>query len=146
MRHLLLIALLVPGLAWSGLAGAEIYRWTDAQGRVHFGEKPGTSSAEQVEVKPQVVERDNATREREQRTQEYFDARREEKAATDARTAEARAERSKECQQLRSNLEQIQRGGRFFTTDVNGERNYVSEEEVEAARSRLSSRIAERCG
>ncbi|RDZ34404.1 DUF4124 domain-containing protein, partial [Haloferax sp. Atlit-19N] len=34
MRHLIFIALLVPSLA-----SAEIYRWTDAQGRVHFGEK-----------------------------------------------------------------------------------------------------------
>ena len=77
MRHLLFIVLLIPGLA-----SAEIYRWTDAQGRVHFGEKPGAAGAETVEVKPQVVERDEATRQREQRTEEYFDARRDEKAAS----------------------------------------------------------------
>ena len=141
MRHLVFIAMLVPAFA-----SAEIYRWTDAQGRVHFSEKPGVTGAEQVEVKPQVVERDDATREREQRTQQYFDARREEKASADIRAAAARAERNKECSELRSNLAQIQRGGRYFTTDANGERSYIDEAEVEAARSRLSSRIAERCG
>lgn len=83
MRHLLFIVLLIPGLA-----SAEIYRWTDAQGRVHFGERPGAAGAETVEVKPQVVERDEATRQREQRTEEYFDARRDEKAASATRAAQ----------------------------------------------------------
>jgi len=141
MRHLILVALLLPGLAV-----AEIYRWTDAQGRVHFSEKPGAGNAEQIEVKPQVVERDDATREREQRAQQYFDARREERASADARAAQARAERSRECADLHHQLAQIQRGGLYFRTNEKGERIYYSDEQMEAARSRLSSRIAERCG
>lgn len=140
MRHLILTLLLLPGLAC-----AEIYRWTDAQGRVHFSEKPGAAGAEQVEVKPQVMERDQATREREERSQKYFDARRDEQAQAATRAASARAERNKECGELRHQLQQIERNGRYFTTDANGERSYISEEEVEAARSRLSSRIATRC-
>lgn len=55
------------------LAQADIYRWTDAQGKVHFSATP-PAGAQRVEVRPQVVERDAATRQREQRTQEYFDA------------------------------------------------------------------------
>jgi hypothetical protein len=141
MRHFIFIALLVPALA-----SAEIYRWTDAQGRVHFSEKPAGKGAEQVEVKPQVVERDDATREREQRTQQYFDARRDEKAQSQARASAARAERSKECQELRSNLESIQRDQRYFVIDKDGNKNYVEADEIDAARSRLSSHIAERCG
>jgi hypothetical protein len=141
MRRLVFITLLLPALA-----SAEIYRWTDAQGRVHFSEKPGGSGAEQIEVKPQVVERDEATRQREQRTEQYFEARRDEKAQAQARSEAAQAKRSKECSELRNNLAQIQRGGRYFVTDAKGERSYIDEAEVEAARSRLSSRIAERCG
>ena len=141
MRHLLVVLMLMPAMA-----SAEIYRWTDAQGRVHFAEKPGGAGAEQVEVKPQVVERDAATREREERSQKYFDARRDEKAQAQSRAASSRAERSKECGDLRYQLKQIERDGRYFTTDDKGERSYVSAEEVEAARSRLSSRIAARCG
>lgn len=141
MRYLAFGLLLVPALAC-----AEIYRWTDAQGRVHFSEKPGGAGAEQVEVRPQVVERDDATRAREQRTQQYFDARREERAQAESRAASARAERGAECGKLREQLRQIGRDGRYFTTDANGERNYASAEEVDAARSRLSSQIAAKCG
>lgn len=71
------------------LAQADIYRWTDAQGKVHFSATP-PAGAQRVEVRPQVVERDAATRQREQRTQEYFDARREERTAAAERAASAR--------------------------------------------------------
>jgi hypothetical protein len=128
MRLLLLCALLLPALA-----SAQIYRWTDAQGRVHFGEQPGGSNAQPVEVKPQVVERDAATREREERAQ------------AQAQAAEAQAKRASECRELRNNLAQIQRGGRYFVGDEQGNRTYISDEELDSARSRLSTRIAERC-
>ncbi|MBC9251773.1 hypothetical protein A9179_16000 [Pseudomonas alcaligenes] len=140
MRKLLLCFLLLPGLA-----GAEIYRWTDANGQVHFGEQPGGAGAQQIEVKPQVVERDDATRQREERTEQFYEARRQEKAQADAKSAEARAQRAQECKELRSQLAEIQRGGRYFVTDKNGERSYISDKEIDGARNRLSSRIAERC-
>ncbi|MWV17619.1 DUF4124 domain-containing protein [Pseudomonas sp. L-22-4S-12] len=140
MRLLLLCALLLPALA-----SAQIYRWTDAQGRVHFGEQPGGSNAQQVEVKPQVVERDAATREREARTEQFYDARREERAKAQEQAAEAQAKRAGECRELRNNLAQIQRDGRYFVGDDAGNRTYISDEELESARSRLSTRIAERC-
>ncbi|AEA83023.1 conserved hypothetical protein [Stutzerimonas stutzeri DSM 4166] len=54
MRALLLTLILMPALA-----SAQIYRWTDAEGRVHFGQRP-PAGAEQIEVRPQVVERDDA--------------------------------------------------------------------------------------
>lgn len=139
MRKLLWCFLLLPGLA-----GAEIYRWTDANGQVHFSEKPA-AGAEQIEVKPQVVERDEATRKREERTAQFYDARRQEKAQAEAKSAEAHANRAKECKQLRGQLAEIQRGGRYFVTEKNGERSYIDEKEVDDARNRLSSRIAERC-
>ena len=58
MRSLLILLVLAstPTLA-------EIYRWTDAEGRVHFGQRP-PAQAERIEVRPQVVERDQQTRER----------------------------------------------------------------------------------
>lgn len=139
MRKLLWCVLLLPGLA-----GAEIYRWTDANGQVHFSEKPA-AGAEQIEVKPQVVERDEATRLREERTAQFYDARRQEKAQAEAKSAEAHAKRVQECKKWRGQLADIQRGGRYFVTDKNGERTYIDEKEIDEARNRLSSRIAEQC-
>ena len=78
--------------AWIGLlllphlAFGQVYRWVDEQGRVHYGQQPQGANAQAVEVRPQVVEQDSAAREREQRAERYFQARRDEQAqATQAR-------------------------------------------------------------
>jgi Domain of unknown function (DUF4124) len=37
MKRLLLFVALI---AWSGLAGAVVYKWLDAQGKVQYGDRP----------------------------------------------------------------------------------------------------------
>ena len=102
------------------LASAQIYRWTDADGRVHFGSvRPLAPSRSSV---PQVVERDDQTREREARSERFFDARRQEQQAAREQASQTRAAREQECQSLRSQLSQLQLGGRFFRNDAAGER------------------------
>lgn len=140
MRRLLLIAALLPALAM-----AEIYRWTDEQGQVHFGQRP-VAGAERVEVKPQVVERDAQTREREARSQRFYDARRDEQQQAAAAAANLRQERASECRDLQRRLAQIPEGFSYYRTDANGERIYYSDEETDTARRQLRDRIAERCG
>ena len=108
MRTLLLFTLLLPTLA-----SAQIYRWTDAEGRVHFGQRPA-AGAEQIEVRPQVVERDDQTREREARSERFFDARRQEQQAAREQASQTWAAQEQECQSLRNRLSQLQLGGRFF--------------------------------
>ncbi|UYP31650.1 DUF4124 domain-containing protein [Pseudomonas sp. Z8(2022)] len=139
MRHLLLIAALLPTLAT-----AEIYRWTDEQGRVHFSERP-VAGAETVKVKPQVVERDAQTREREARTQRFYDARREEQQQAEATAATRRQERNNECRDLRQRLAQIPEGYSYYREGADGERIYYSDKETDAARRQLREWIAQRC-
>ncbi len=139
MRALLLTLILMPALA-----SAQIYRWTDADGRVHFGQRP-PAGAEQIEVRPQVVERDDQTREREARSERFFDARRQEQQAAREQASQTRAAREQECQSLRSQLSQLQLGGRFFRNDAAGERVYYSDSELEAARQRMAARISQVC-
>lgn len=45
---LILVAALPIVLSESAIAG-EIYKWTDANGRVHFGDRPSSANAEKVE-------------------------------------------------------------------------------------------------
>ncbi|UVE18681.1 DUF4124 domain-containing protein [Pseudomonas sp. LS44] len=143
MRQLLCIALLAA--TTSSALAADVYRWTDAQGQVHFGQKP-QSGATQVDVKPQVVERDAATREREARTERFYQARRQEQAQAASQEGERQTKRATECSKLRDNLQDISHGGRYYRTDARGERVYYKEEEVAAARRQLSERVAQQCG
>lgn len=140
MRALLFL-LLLPGLAT-----AEIYRWTDANGQVHFGQRPAGPGAERVEVAPQVIENDPATRERLQRTERFYDARRQEQAQASAESAERRAKQDKECRELRSRLAQMPEGRRYYRPGNDGQRHYYSDEELDAARRQLRDRVSERCG
>ena len=139
MRQLWLVILLLPSLAL-----AEVYRWTDANGRVHFGETP-QAGAVQVEVKPQVIQRDAATVEREVRTERFFAARREEQQQADAISRQAQAKQAQDCQRLRDSQAQLGQGGTFYKDDGKGGRSYYSDEEIDAARRRLSAQVAERC-
>jgi len=139
MRIPLLLFIFMPLLA-----SAEIYRWVDAQGQVHFGARPGPG-AEQVEVRPQVIERDEATRAREARTERFFEARRQEQQAADQLASEGHARREQECRRLRNELSKLAQGGRYFRTDAKGERVYYSEDEVNAARRQLAGRIEQHC-
>jgi len=137
--RVLLCLLLLPGLA-----AAEIYRWTDANGQVHFGQRP-TAGAEKLEVKPQVVERDQQTREREERVSRFYDARRDEQVKAQAAASERQSKRAAECQQLRQKLAEIPEGYVYYRTDADGQRSYYSDEQVDTARQQLQNQVSDRC-
>lgn len=128
----------------SPLAAADIYRWVDAEGNVHFDSRsrPG---AKQVEVRPQVIERDDATREREARTERFFDARRQEQQAAQQAAGEQHAKRERACREWQHQLSRLSHGGRYFRADAKGERVYYSDEEIGATRRQLASRISQNC-
>lgn len=140
MRGWFCYLLLLPGLAT-----AEIYRWVDANGQVHFGQRPAAADAETIEVRPQVIERDQATRERQARSERFYEARRQERAEAGAQSAERRAKRAEECSELRRRLAQVPEGFRYYRSEADGQRSYYSDEEMDTARRQLGDRMSERC-
>lgn len=139
MQRWLLSILLLPCLA-----SAEIYRWTDANGQVHFGEAP-RAGAVQIEVKPPALQQDAATAERQQRTERFFQARREEQQKTNENNQKQQAKSAQECQQLREQYAQLDHGGTFYKVDAQGQRQYFQQEQIDSARNRLKARLAQRC-
>lgn len=139
MRVLILLLALSPLLA-----SAQIYRWTDAQGRVHFGQRP-VAGATAVDVRPQVVERDQATREREAGAARFFDARRAEQAVAAEKSAEEQAALSRQCAGWRQQRNQLADGRVFYRMAENGEREFYSDAQVDATRQQLDRLIAQGC-
>lgn len=140
MRRLTgIFLLLLPALCWG-----EIYRWTDASGQVHFGQQPAPG-AERIEVKPQVMERDAATRDSEQRLRKLFDARAQEQDAAEQQRAIKNAKRNEECGKLRQAMADLQHGGTYFSQDARGERTYYSDQQLAAARSKIASQLSSNC-
>lgn len=132
--------LLLPTLAF-----AEVYRWVDEHGQVHYGQRPQAADAQVVDIRLQVIERDSATQEREQSSQRFFQARREEQAQAAQARRQQQAEEVKACTELRSRLASIPEGRRYYQPTANGERRYYSDEELDAGREQLRSQLSERC-
>jgi hypothetical protein len=140
MRYVLPAALLVLSMQ----ASAEIYKWTDAQGQVHFDQRP-VSGASQVQVKPQVIENDEATRQRQERTDTFYKARRDEQAQAEQRAGKRQAEIDDYCGRLRYKLAKIRPGSTYYAVNEQGEREYLSDQQMDAARRQLGQQIAQDC-
>ena len=55
-------------------------------------------------------------------------------------------ERAEKCQMYRDRLQAFLRSTRLYEEDDGGDRNYLSDEEVLAARAKVEDQIQEYCG
>ncbi len=127
---------------------ADVYRWVDENGRVHYSDQPHHGGEKPVRVAP-ATPRDPDLAERQQRQQRllqiYAEDREREEAAKRKQQAE-RLERERRCRQARYKVARIEQGGVFYQFDADGERRYLSEQDVEARKSRRRSEVSKWCG
>jgi hypothetical protein len=134
MKCLLLFAAL---LAWSGMASAVVYKWTDAQGKVQYGDRPPDGvHAEVVEL---LVAHNNAS------------SRAAPAQAPAARTAATPATpkdtedknavaqdvvqtRDKQCIEAQERYKKLIEGRRLYKTGPDGERQFMNSEEIDTER------------
>ncbi|HCA22960.1 MAG TPA: DUF4124 domain-containing protein [Pseudomonas sp.] len=140
MRILLLLACCGLSLPLQ----AEIYRWVDANGQVHFGERP-RPGAETVEVRPQVIERDQRMRDGEADMQRLYEVRTAEREQRNAQRAERRRQQNARCQQLQQRLADFQRRTYWYEEDAQGRQVEVSPARVREAEAAVRQQIAEQC-
>lgn len=141
----LLITLL---LFFSALANAGIYKWTDKNGNVHYGDKP-TSSSEQLNVSveaPSSPTTDDETRE--ERRQRITESMTDERLAREKKKAEAqqnKAEMNRQCVESKDRLKRYKRAGRLYNLDKDGNRNTLSEASRDKTISDLEKEIRKNC-
>lgn len=141
MRWFSLVMLLA---AFVGPAQAEIYRWVDEQGRVHFGQRP-QPGAEQVVVKPQVIERDAQTRQSEENLRRIMQVRQGERDEQKAVRLEQRKRRQVECERMGKELAQFDRRMYWYEEDASGKKVEVDTRRVQERRAEIQALIRERC-
>lgn len=144
MRKLLALLL----LAASFPAGAEIYKWTDAQGRVHFGDSAaGTGKpAEAIDTPPpgNTYGTDPERNERQRRLNQALriEAAERDKAARD--TTQARARREAQCQRLRRELQAME-GRPIYVTGADGERQFLDDNQRRDYVDSANRQLKENC-
>ena len=138
--------------AWLLLAAqgsmAEIHRWVDEQGQVHFEDRSRAESATGTRgYKPPPASRDNH-RERMERTQKLINAyqtERQQQREEKEQREQAQEQRKRRCLIARDNLEQYRRYGSIYRLDDNGERVYYSGQEREALMERARAEVQKWC-
>ena len=153
MKNTQLFTLLVlTALLLSGAALADgVYKWVDADGNVHYGDRPSGDPSEVVV--PMSYSRSSATGVQRQR-QSFVDAeaaRREQRSArkeADEAAAEKAAERAsmqKQCAEQRARLETLLQANRIYREGPDGEREYLDATQIQEARQRIEKLIADTC-
>lgn len=137
-------------LAWFGTAHAEVYKWTDKNGRVHYGDRPSDKKAEQITINPGPVNGAPLETQDNQRAIENWlkarDKDREISKQKQAEQAKQKAIRKRKCATMKADLTDMQRGGiAWYDLDKNGERRYFSEEEIQQQISDLKQTIKKYC-
>lgn len=146
---LTLITMLVL-TATGSVAVGQIYKWTDEEGNVHFTDKPVDGEAECVAIRSRRTDPGRVQASVEARA-EAAAKKTEEKAAvasqgpTEEELAAQAAERAKKCATYRERLQRFVQSRRIYREDENGERVYLSEEEMQEARERVENQVQEYC-
>lgn len=142
----LMLAVTAAGTALAG----EIYKWTDEEGNVHFGDHPGGEEPERLEIQSRPTDPTHI-REMARARAELVAKTAEEKAAAKAKAPtleeiQAKAEeRAQKCTTYREKLLMYVTSRRIFRRDESGERVYLDEEEMVASRERIANQVKEFC-
>ena len=132
---------------------AEVYRWTDENGHVHYSDKPKDDSAERIEtvkdITPGVLtEAKKNARHRIQRQQRLV-AIELENAANSIRKSEETQQKTqrlnKQCDDAKSAKQILELQAPVFEQKKNGERHYLTDDEREDKLTQLKSKIKKYC-
>ncbi len=137
-------------------AGAQLYKWTDANGRVQYSDKPpppgtrgqpvpggnvstvsGTSPAGSAAAPKSTADREQEFRKRQ--------AEQEEAQKKAQKVAEEQRAKQANCEQARRQLAAMQSGQRMATFDEKGERRFLEDGEIQQAIQRTQGDVARLC-
>jgi hypothetical protein len=131
MKRLLLFAALV---AWSGVAGAVVYKWVDAQGKVQYGDRPPDGvHAEVVELLGTHVAR-SAPEPAKPAAANQNQAAPADAATKKAVDADVAQSREKQCADAQDRYKKMIEGRRLYKTGADGERQYLTSDEIDSER------------
>jgi len=149
MKMLASIALCLLA-AVSTATASDIYKWVDAEGNVHYGDRPVGEQSQRVDIQSrrtdpaQVAARVTARTETRAAAVEAQAAASADGPSEEERQAEM-AERAKQCTTYREQQQRMANSRRLFREDENGERVYLDEAEMQSTRQKIQVLISQTC-
>lgn len=149
------LLIVLAALGASSTTLAEIYKWKDANGHVHFSDQPppdavttklkgASSTATAAPAADASAPAPKTLREKEQDAKQR---KAEQDAAAEKKKQEKeRAEQKAQyCSSLRNNLAMLKQGGRVGTPNEKGELDLYSDDRIAKEIERLNDQIAKEC-
>ena len=133
-------AIAALSLLFCASAAAGVYRWVDAQGNVHYTDKPD-GGAEKLNIESRRTDQARVAAEREASLKQAADhedsrqKRREEEQEQQATAQDEAKEREVNCTKATERLERYATAHRLYKPLPDGERQYLSDQEIDQARS-----------
>lgn len=133
-------------------AAAEMYRWVDKDGRVHYSDQPPPATIKQQKQMKQRVRPAGPTPSAD--TPSYVDKEADfrkrqveqaEKQAADQKAQQAAAEKQQNCERSRQHLATLQSGSRIARANAQGEREYLDEAQIAQEIREAQQAIAQWC-
>jgi len=130
-------------------ASAGIYKWTDSDGNIHFGDRPDTNdSATELNIKINkntgVTNSSGYKKEREYLLKKIEKDKKEEAEKRKKKLA-ADKKRKKRCDSYRRSYQSHIQSSRTYSMTPDGVKTYLSNEERLASKKRLSKGISKYC-
>jgi hypothetical protein len=147
MKSLIVLAI---ALALAPAAGAQLYKYTDKNGKTVYSDQP-PADVDSKQVKgvgsnaPAAAPA--ASKSAVERDKDLDKARKEarEKADKQAKAGEKDREAEQRCTQARERVAFLAEGGRIYKTDVKGERVFMDDAEIESSREKARRDMDEAC-
>ena len=139
MKRVILCALL---LAWSTLASAVVYKWVDAQGKTQYGDRPPDG------VHAEVVEGLGRDSRPASAPPSAAKAPAAPVAPSDLKKAvqvDVSSTREKQCTDAQERYKKLIEGRHIYKTGDNGERVYLSSQEIDEERVNAKKDIDDIC-
>lgn len=143
------LALMVT-VAAGTVAAAEIYKWTDEEGTIHYGDKPsGLASEQLLAIHSQPTDPSKIQAQVQARLQVKDEADEAAASAPPRPTRdEIRAEREKrekECATAEERYKRYSEARRLYREDEGGDRVYLDSAEIDAARDKAEQDVKQHC-
>lgn len=154
MNKLVIHFLLIIACSYStNVYAAQVYKWIDDNGQVHYGSKPPTKNAKKMNIKDRYI--DSGTANRPASAQQRAE---EQRRFVDALTAEEealKAEKQKQdekenlrfqrCIAARDQLKNMQEAGALYDLDDKGNRVILNNQQHQQAMKLARKRVSQWC-
>ncbi|MCF6209589.1 MAG: DUF4124 domain-containing protein [Gammaproteobacteria bacterium] len=150
MKKLIAIISLSLLCATTSTLAGKVYKWTDSEGNIHYGERPPSTQAKEVDIHKAPPSSRNAlpagnSLQETNKLLVTLQKERQQKAEKKATAEKERKAREANCSRSKRRLAGYRIGGRIYEIDEQGERSYLSDSDIQQRLEATQKEVGKWC-